>query len=147
MEASEIMGDTSKIPGIDLLNGSTLAYVGDAVYELAVRKHVLSKGITQVNHLHRAAVSYVGAIGQAKVMLHWIKQDDFLTAQEITMYKRGRNHKANTKAKNASIGDYRQATGFESLLGWLALTEQTERLDQLINEAITMIDEGERANE
>lgn len=147
MEASEIMGDTSKIPGIDLLNGSTLAYVGDAVYELAVRKHVLSKGITQVNHLHRAAVNYVGAIGQAKVMLHWIKQDDFLTAQEITMYKRGRNHKANTKAKNASIGDYRQATGFESLLGWLALTEQTERLDQLINEAITMIDEGERANE
>lgn len=147
MEASEIMGDTSKIPGIDLLNGSTLAYVGDAVYELAVRKHVLFKGITQVNHLHRAAVSYVGAIGQAKVMLHWIKQDDFLTAQEITMYKRGRNHKANTKAKNASIGDYRQATGFESLLGWLALTEQTERLDQLINEAITMIDEGERANE
>lgn len=147
MEASEIMSSSGTVQAIDLLNGSTLAYVGDAVYELAVRKHVLSKGITQVNHLHRAAVTYVGAVGQAKVMLHWIKQNDFLTAQEITMYKRGRNHKANTKAKNASIGDYRQATGFESLLGWLALTEQTDRLNQLIKEAITMIDEGEQKNE
>lgn len=143
MEASEIMG----VQPIDMLNGATLAYVGDAVYELAVRKHVLTKGITQVNHLHRAAVTYVGAIGQAKVMLHWIKQSDFLTEQEILMYKRGRNHKANTKAKNASIGDYRQATGFESLLGWLALTEQTERLNQLMTEAITIIDEGEHQNE
>ncbi len=143
MEASEIMA----VQPIDMLNGATLAYVGDAVYELAVRKHVLTKGITQVNHLHRAAVTYVGAIGQAKVMLHWIKQSDFLTEQEILMYKRGRNHKANTKAKNASIGDYRQATGFESLLGWLALTEQTERLNQLMTEAITIIDEGEHQNE
>lgn len=143
MEASEIMG----VEPMDMLNGATLAYVGDAVYELAVRKHVLTKGITQVNHLHRAAVTYVGAVGQAMVMLQWIKQADFLTEQEILMYKRGRNHKANTKAKNASIGDYRQATGFESLLGWLALTEQTKRLNQLMTEAITIIDEGEHKNE
>lgn len=129
------------------LNGAALAYMGDAVYETAVRRHVVEKGITQPNRLHQAAVHYVGAIGQAKVIQTWIKEDNVLTADEITMYKRGRNNKANTKAKNASIGDYRQATGFESLIGWLALTNQTERLETLMQLAIQMIDEGDKNDE
>lgn len=129
------------------LNGAALAYMGDAVYEVAVRRHVMEKGITQPNRLHKAAVNYVGAVGQAMVIQTWIKEDNVLTADEITMYKRGRNNKANTKAKNASIADYRQATGFESLLGWLALTNQTERLDMLMQAAIQMIDEGEKNDE
>lgn len=129
------------------LNGATLAYIGDAVYEVAVRRHVLNQGITQPNRLHQAAVRYVGAVGQAVVIQRWIKGDDVLTADEITMYKRGRNNKANTKAKNASIADYRQATGFESLLGWLSLTNQTQRLETLIEAAIQMIDEGEKSDE
>ena len=129
------------------LNGAALAYMGDAVYETAVRRHVMEKGITQPNRLHQAAVHYVGAIGQAKVIQTWIKEDNVLTADEITMYKRGRNNKANTKAKNASIGDYRQATGFESLIGWLALTNQTERLETLRQLAIQMIDEGDKNDE
>lgn len=129
------------------LNGAALAYMGDAVYETAVRRHVMEKGITQPNRLHQAAVHYVGAIGQAKVIQTWIKEDNVLTADEITMYKRGRNNKANTKAKNASIGDYRQATGFESLIGWLALTNQTERLETLMQLAIQMIDEGDKNDE
>lgn len=140
------MAESIEQLNIEMLNGATLAYVGDAVYELAVRRHVLAKGKTQVNKLHREAVAYVGAIGQAKVMLTWINDDDFLTQEEIKFYKRGRNHKANTKAKNASIGDYRQATGFESLMGWLSLTNQNERLDQLISEAIRIIDEGDQHN-
>lgn len=129
------------------LNGATLAYIGDAVYEVAVRRHVLNQGITQPNRLHKAAVRYVGAVGQAAVIQTWIKDDDTLTPDEITMYKRGRNNKANTKAKNASIADYRQATGFESLLGWLSLTNQTQRLEMLIKAAIQMIDEGEKSDE
>lgn len=129
------------------LNGAALAYMGDAVYETAVRRHVMEKGITQPNRLHQAAVHYVGAVGQAKVIQTWIKDDNVLTADEITMYKRGRNNKANTKAKNASIGDYRQATGFESLIGWLALTDQTERLETLMQLAIQMIDEGDENDE
>lgn len=129
------------------LNGATLAYIGDAVYEIAVRRHVLDQGITQPNRLHRAAVRYVGAVGQATVIQRWIKGDDVLTQDEINMYKRGRNNKANTKAKNASIADYRQATGFESLLGWLSLTNQTQRLETLIEAAIQMIDEGEKNDE
>ena len=91
----------------DLLNGSALAYVGDAVYEVRVRERVIQRGITQPNKLHRAAIKYVEAAGQAYVMKVFLAQPDLLTPQEIEYYKRGRNHKANTKAKNASIGDYR----------------------------------------
>lgn len=124
----------------DLLNGSALAYVGDAVYEVRVRERVIQRGITQPNKLHRAAIKYVEAAGQAYVMKVFLAQPDLLTPQEIEYYKRGRNHKANTKAKNASIGDYRQATGFEALLGWLHLTHQTERLEALIMHAIELIE-------
>ncbi|MCR8969869.1 Mini-ribonuclease 3 [Facklamia sp. 7083-14-GEN3] len=124
-----------------LLNGAALAYVGDAVYEVEIRKYVIELGKTHPNKLHGAAIKYVSAKGQAKVMHHWIQQDDFLTTKEIQIYKRGRNHKANTKAKNASIGDYRQATGFEALLGWLKLSGQEERCNHLIQQAIQYINE------
>ncbi|MGX7109019.1 Mini-ribonuclease 3 [Facklamia miroungae] len=124
-----------------LLNGAALAYVGDAVYEVEVRKYVIELGKTHPNRLHRAAIKYVSAQGQAKVMHHWIEQTDFLTPEEIQIYKRGRNHKTNTKAKNASIGDYRQATGFEALLGWLKLSNQEERCQNLIQEAIQYINQ------
>lgn len=126
-----------------LLNGAALAYMGDAVYESYVRQHVLASGITQANKLHRAAIKYVEASGQAYVMQHWIASDTFLTEAEIDMYRRGRNYKANTKAKNASIQDYRQASGFESLLGWLFLDQQIDRLETLIKQAIQLIESRE----
>ena len=128
---------------IQLLNGAALAYVGDAVYELAVRQHVIHAGKTQANQLHRAAIHYVSAIKQAQVMRAWLQADGLLTSEEIQIYKRGRNHKANTKAKNASIGDYRQATGFEALIGWLALTGQDQRVQALIQRAIEDLDQEE----
>lgn len=127
----------------NLINGAALAYVGDAVYEQFVRKFVIYQGYTAPNKLHKAAIKYVSAQGQAFVMKKWIQSDDLLTRDEIEMYKRGRNHKANTKAKNASIGDYRQATGFESLIGWLSLTDQVERCEQLMTLAIEMINQKE----
>ncbi|WP_206424091.1 Mini-ribonuclease 3 [Vaginisenegalia massiliensis] len=126
---------------IQSLNGSALAYMGDSVFEQAVRHHVLVQGGTQVQNLHKAAVKFVSAQAQARIMHQWLADEQLLTADEITIYKRGRNHKANTKAKNASIGDYRQATGFEALLGWLYLTQQDQRLAQLIALAIKMIEE------
>lgn len=126
---------------VDLLNGSALAYVGDAVYEMYVRKHVVNCGITQPNKLHKAAIKYVEAAGQAYIIKKWLETDEVLTSQEIEFYKRGRNHKSNTKAKNASIGDYRQATGFEALIGWLHLTQQTDRERYLIELAIQTLDE------
>lgn len=125
-----------------MLNGAALAYIGDAIYEVKVREHLLTLGETNPNKLHKEAVHYVGAEGQAAVMKEWISRDDVLTEEEISMYKRGRNNKANTKAKNASIGDYRQATGFESLMGWLYLSGQTDRLEELENQAIKFINQS-----
>ncbi|MBG9982450.1 Mini-ribonuclease 3 [Aerococcaceae bacterium DSM 111020] len=125
------------------LNGAALAYLGDAVYEQAIRYYIITTGLTHPNQLHKAAVKFVGAKGQARIMKHWLHQDNFLTPEEITIYKRGRNHKANTKAKNASIQDYRQATGFEALLGWLYIGGQQDRLDELIQSSIKFIEGGE----
>lgn len=122
------------------LNGSALAYIGDAVYEVYVRQLVIQRGITQPNRLHRAATKYVEAKGQAYAVQH-IREQEWFTETELTMYKRGRNHKANTKAKNASIGDYRQATGFEAVVGWLHLNQEDERLQELMHLAVTIIDE------
>ncbi len=123
------------------LNGAALAYLGDAVYEIAIRHYILTTGHTNPNQLHKAAVKFVGAKGQAKIIRTWIDQDDILTEEEIAIYKRGRNHKANTKAKNASIQDYRQATGFEALMGWLYLSGETDRLETLIQAGIQLIEE------
>lgn len=128
---------------MELLNGAALAYVGDAVYEVAVRQHVIHEGKTQANQLHQAAIHYVSAIKQAQVMRAWLKEEGLLSQKEIQIYKRGRNHKANTKAKNASIGDYRQATGFEALIGWLHLTQQDQRAAELIQRAINDLDREE----
>lgn len=129
------------------LNGAALAYIGDAVYELAVRRHLIQAGLTGANDLHRAAVKYVGAVGQAQVMRYWLSQENFLNPEEIRYYKRGRNHKANTKAKHASIADYRQATGFESLLGYLFLTQQASRLEALMAQALAYIDQEDGHDE
>ena len=73
-------------------------------------------------------------------MKHWLSDNTTLTPEEIQIYKRGRNYKTNTKAKNASIGDYRQATGFEALMGWLYLSNQHDRMNQLMQEAIQWIE-------
>lgn len=126
----------------DLMNGAALAYIGDGAYELKIREYVIRKGITHANQLHHASIKFVEASAQARIIKHWISQDDFLTIDEISYYKRGRNYKANTKAKNASIGDYRQATGFESLMGWLYLSGNFDRFDELVEYAISFI-EGE----
>lgn len=125
------------------LNGAALAYIGDAIYEVYAREHVLKSGYTVVNDLHQATIKYVSATSQAMVMLNWIQQENKLDSQEIGVYKRGRNFKAYTKAKNASIQDYRQATGFEALIGWLYLTDNWQRLETLIQDAFSFIDSKE----
>ena len=85
---------------VDQLNGAALAYIGDAIYEVYVRQHVIASGLTQPNRLHRAATRYVEAKGQAYAM-QCLRDQEALNEEELTIYKRGRNHKANTKAKNA----------------------------------------------
>lgn len=111
----------------------TLAYIGDGIYEVIVRTVIVDEANRQVNKIHKAASNLVKAETQAK-MIHFIMDD--LTEEEVKIYKRGRNAKAVTRAKNASMSDYRTATGFEALMGWLYLTGQSERMMELIKKCI-----------
>lgn len=110
-----------------------LAYIGDAVYEVRVREHLLVQGLTKVNHLHRAATKFVSAPNQARLLRSLM---DELTEVEQEVVMRGRNTKTHTMAKNASVADYRYSTAFECLVAYLYLTDQDERLDWLFDRAI-----------
>lgn len=125
-----------------LLNGLALAYIGDAIYELEIRRYLLETGETKPQHLHRLATDYVSARGQAKI-IKYFQDENILTEEELDYFKRGRNSKINTKAKNTDIHRYLQSTGFEALMGYLYLTKQEERLGELIMKSIHYIDEEE----
>ena len=107
-----------------------LAYMGDAVFEIIIRTMIVSKANQQVNKYHKKASSYVKAESQAKMI---IKLEPYLTEEEEAVYKRGRNAKSYTSAKNASIIDYRMATGFEALVGYLYLKNDWKRLMELLH--------------
>lgn len=111
----------------------TLAYIGDAIYELVIRTIVVERGNTSANHLHKETVRYVNAGMQAQ-MIEALQEE--LSEEETAVYKRGRNAKSYTTAKNASVIDYRKATGFEALCGYLYLTGKQERMLALIRTAI-----------
>lgn len=111
----------------------TLAYLGDAVFELIVRTVLVERKNTQPEKLHKAATKIVKAETQAR-MIEFLKED--LTEEELAVYKRGRNAKAVTRAKNATMSEYRRATGFETLMGYLYLKGDTERMIELIHEGV-----------
>ena len=108
----------------------TLAYIGDAIFELVVRTVLVERKNTQPEKLHKAATKIVKAETQA-VMIELLKED--LTEEELTVFKRGRNAKAVTRAKNATMSEYRRATGFETLMGYLYLKGDLERMIKLIS--------------
>lgn len=112
----------------------TLAYIGDAVYEVIVRTILVEQGNAPVNTLHKHASKLVKAEAQADAY-HRIKEQ--LTEEEMSVFRRGRNAKSYTSAKNATIGDYRVATGFEALFGYWYLTGQTERMLQMAKAGMT----------
>ncbi|MCI7040628.1 MAG: ribonuclease III [Lachnospiraceae bacterium] len=107
----------------------TLAYIGDCVYDLVIRTVVVERGNEPANKLHKKTVAYVKAQTQASMIEALLP---YLTEEEEAVYKRGRNAKSYTSAKNASIGDYRKATGMEALVGYLYLTGQEARIMELI---------------
>lgn len=121
-----------------LLNGLALAYMGDAVFEVAIRDYLLGTGKTKPNQLHQTATRYVSAKAQARMIAEML-ESELLTEEEISYYKRGRNSKINTKAKNTDIQTYLHSTGFEALMGFLYLTKQQERLDTLIEWCIEFV--------
>ena len=108
----------------------TLAYIGDAIFELVVRTVLVERKNTQAEKLHKAATQIVKAETQAR-MIEALKE--CLTPEEMSAYKRGRNAKAVTRAKNATMADYRKATGFEALMGYLYLKGDMERMIELIH--------------
>ena len=108
----------------------TLAYIGDAIFELVVRTVLVERKNAQAEKLHKAATKIVKAETQA-LMIEAIK--DELTEEEMAGYKRGRNAKAVTRAKNATMSEYRRATGFEALMGYLYLKGDMERMIKLIH--------------
>lgn len=107
----------------------TLAYIGDAVYDLIIRTVVVERGNKAANLLHRETVKYVKAGAQAQ-MVEAMQED--LTEEELAVYRRGRNAKSHTTAKNASIEDYRKATGLEALIGYLYLEDRFDRVLELV---------------
>ena len=112
---------------IAMLSPLHLAYIGDAVYELLVRTVVLSKKIP-VKELHKLSTDYVKAKAQSDIV-H--KLEEYLTEEEKAIVIRGRNAKSNSIAKNATVIDYKYATGFEALIGYLYLTENMDRIGEI----------------
>lgn len=111
----------------------TLAYVGDCVYDLIIRTVVVERANRSANDLHKKTVQYVKAQTQARMIEILLPS---LTEEEEAVYRRGRNAKSYTVAKNASVGDYRKATGLEALIGYLYLMDRMDRTLELVDSGI-----------
>lgn len=122
-------------------NGLALAYMGDAVYEAYVRRHLLALGQTKAHLLHVKATGYVSAKAQAYA-LQKILEQNLLTEREADIVKRGRNAKSGTIPKHTELKVYRLSTAFESLIGYLFLAEELERLEQIIQWVFSILEEG-----
>lgn len=131
----------------DTYSPLVLAYIGDAIYELVIRTKVVNHGNTQVNKLHKRTAALVKAEAQARL---YMLLEDELTEEEKAVYRRGRNSKTTTMAKNATMKDYRMATGFEALMGWLYLKGSMDRLVELVASGLSKagcLEGGEKETE
>lgn len=117
-----------------MLSSLQLAYIGDAVYELLIRTYLLNPD-TSVNKLHKMTTKYVKAKGQADI-LNLI--NDTLTEKELNVVKKGRNAKSYTSPKNGELIDYKYATGFEALVGYLYLKKEYARIDKIFDRIINL---------
>ena len=121
------------------MNTTALAYLGDAVYEVFVRKTVLATGQSNADALHQLSVKYVRAEGQARALKALLPG---LTEQELALVKRARNRRTVSKPKNADPVQYKLATAFEALIGHLYLSGEEERLTAILTAAVQAIDAG-----
>ena len=130
--------DKFNLSDIDIKTYSplTLAYIGDSIYDLIIRSMVVDTKNTQANKLHNEVSGYVKAEAQAVIMDEILGD---LTDEEINIYNRGRNAKQKTFAKNASMSDYKKATGFEALIGFLYLSGLDDRMMELILKGVEII--------
>ena len=122
----------------NMLNGADLAYIGDAYYELQIRLYLLNKGITNPNKLHKEAVKYVSASAHSKVM-NVLKEE--LSEEELRIFCRGRNYNYKHSRKNLKLDEYLASSGYEAVIGYLYLTNNMERLEEIIKRSIEIIEE------
>ncbi len=139
MEKRVNMNDMQKPVDVKQLNSLALAYMGDAVYEVYIRHHLLHLGKTKPHHLHKAATKYVSAKAQASILKMFIEQE-VLTEEEKAIVKRGRNAKSGSIPKNTDVQTYNHSTGFEALIGHLYLMKDFDRLENVIFKAIETVE-------
>lgn len=122
------------------MNGLTLAYIGDAYYELKVRMHLINQDLTKVDALHKKAIKFTSAVAQAAI-IDWMMTSELLSDDEIELFKRGRNVSGPGR-KNVDAKTYHRATGFETLIGYLSMYQEN-RANELIIKAIDYIEKGD----
>lgn len=142
LTSERLLGNKNK--NKTMYSPAQLAYAGDAVYELLVRSYIIDNHDTNVNKMHRLAVKFVKANAQAFIIKNL---ENFLTEEEKRIVKRGRNAKVTSSPKNAELMDYRYATGFEALFGYLYLNNELNRLIELFNKVIEILDKKDEKNE
>lgn len=124
------------------LNSLALAYMGDAVFEVYVREHLLQTGKVRPNLLHKEATKYVSAKAQASI-IRYMLDEQLLTDEEVAVVMRGRNAKSGTVPKNTDVQTYRYGTAFEALIGYLYLLKREERLEELVLLSLNLVSEKE----
>lgn len=124
---------------INRINTTSLAYLGDAVYELQIRERIIDKLPLDAGKAHHAAVRYVSAEGQAKAAKEMMAEG-FYTEEEESLLKRARNHRTMSRPQHADPRDYKLATGFEAVLGYLHLKGDMTRISEIAAEAVRIID-------
>lgn len=117
---------------VNTINVITLAYLGDAIYEVYIREKLIELGISKVEELTNIATKYVSAKGQAAILTNLLN-NNLLTEEEIEVVKRGRNYKRSSHPKHTNIITYKHSTGFETLIGYLYLSKNNKRLEEILN--------------
>lgn len=123
-----------------MINVITLAYMGDAVYEVYIREYLIKRGIAKVEDLQKEAIKYVSAKSQARI-LKYLLDIGYLSNEEIDVVKRGRNYKRGSHPKNTDIITYKNSTGFEALIGYLYLSDKIDRVTEIVNLILEEYDE------
>lgn len=116
---------------VENINVLALAYLGDSIYEVFIREYLLGKGIVKVNDLQKEAISYVSAKKQSEYLMNMMEANFFLDS-EIDIIKRARNHKSHA-SKSTDIRTYKNSTGLEALIGYLYLTKNEKRIEEIMN--------------
>ena len=130
----------AEVTNYQMMSSPALAFLGDAVFELNIRAGLVREGDLQAEELNRQSKALTNAKSQAKMA---DQLQNILTAEELAVYKRGRNHKSVTAPKSCSISEYRRATGLEALMGYLFLEKKQQRIDELIRAGIEAITNDE----